>query len=105
MFSQYADGRFAPLDEPLRQPHSAPQSEKKTSNPAKPNALLGELTGGITQLIGSIGKQFSLSQLDTGDILLVLIILFLFLEGDNLELVITLGLMLLLGFHDDQSTS
>ena len=40
-------------------------------------------------------KNFSLDRFDTGDILLVLIILFLLVEGDDLELVITLGLMLL----------
>lgn len=105
MFSQYVDGRFAPLDEPSHQTISAPQSAKKAPNPSKSNNLMSELTSGISQLIGGIGKQFSLSRLDTGDILLALIILFLFLEGDNLELVITLGLMLLLGFQDDQSTS
>ena len=46
-------------------------------------------------------KHFKLENFDTGDILLVLIILFLYLEsGDNLELVITLGLLLLLGLDD-----
>lgn len=39
-----------------------------------------------------------LEELDTGDVLLLLILLFLFLDDreDNLELLITLGLMLLL---------
>ncbi len=62
------------------------------------NDLLGEVTGGLSQLLDSAKKHFSLENFDTGDILLVLIILFLYLEdGDNLELVITLGLLLLLG--------
>ena len=47
-------------------------------------------------------KNFSLDRFDTGDILLVLIILFLLVEGDDLELVITLGLLLLLGLADDR---
>ena len=68
---------------------------------SKPSSLLGEMGGGITQVLRSVFKHFSLENLDTGDILLVLIILFLFLEGDNLELVITLGLMLLLGLGED----
>ncbi|MEG1072272.1 MAG: hypothetical protein RSE09_01420, partial [Oscillospiraceae bacterium] len=55
---------------------------------------------GITDLLGGFLKGFDLSQIDTGDILLVLIIVFLYLEGDNLELVITLGLLLLFGFTD-----
>lgn len=66
------------------------------------NDLVGEITGGLGQLLEGVLKHFSLENFDTGDILLVLIILFLYLEGDNLELVITLGLMLLLGLGDDK---
>ena len=47
--------------------------------------------------LASILKGLKLDDLDTGDILLLLILLFLFLEGDDMELIITLGLMLLLG--------
>ena len=71
-------------------------------SPAK-NDLVGEITGGLGQLLEGVRKHFSLENFDTGDILLVLIILFLYLEGDNLELVITLGLMLLLGLGDDET--
>ena len=70
-------------------------------SPSK-NDLVGEITGGLSQLLEGVRKHFSLENFDTGDILLVLIILFLYLEGDNLELVITLGLMLLLGLGDDE---
>ena len=105
MFSQYADGRFSPISVPSTQKAAEPQFTKKAQESPKHSALLGELTGGISQLFGRIEKQFSFGQLDTGDILLVLIVLFLFLEGDNLELVITLGLMLLLGFNDDPSSA
>ncbi|MEA4955203.1 MAG: hypothetical protein VB096_06785 [Pseudoflavonifractor sp.] len=43
-------------------------------------------------------KSLKLEDLDTGDVLILLILLFLFLDDreDNLELLITLGLMLLL---------
>ena len=71
--------------------------------PPSKNDLVGEITGGLGQLLDGVRKHFSLENFDTGDILLVLIILFLYLEGDNLELVITLGLMLLLGLGDDES--
>lgn len=62
---------------------------------------LGELfdrdkSGGISGLLGALG----LEEMDSGDILLLLIVLFLLAEGDNLDLVITLGLMLLLGLND-----
>ena len=70
-------------------------------SPSK-NDLVGEITGGLGQLLEGVLKHFSLENFDTGDILLVLIILFLYLEGDNLELVITLGLMLLLGLGDEK---
>lgn len=51
---------------------------------------------GIGQTVSSILKSLHLDELDTGDILLALIVLFLILEdGDNLDLIITLGLMIL----------
>lgn len=46
--------------------------------------------------LAGILKALKLEELDTGDILLLLIMLFLFLEGDDMELVITLGLILIL---------
>lgn len=48
--------------------------------------------------LSSLLKSLKLDDLDTGDVLLLLILLFLFLDDreDNLELLITLGLMLLL---------
>lgn len=79
-----------------------PPPKQEVPKPShKSSALLGEITGGLGDLLGGVLKNFSLENFDTGDILLVLIILFLFLEGDNLEIVITLGLMLLLGLGDD----
>ena len=83
-----------------------PGQNRPTTRPMEPtpskNDLVGEITGGLGQLLSGVFKHFSLENFDTGDILLVLIILFLYLEGDNLELVITLGLMLLLGLGDDE---
>ena len=51
--------------------------------------------GGLSGLL----KGLKLEELDTGDILLLLILRFLLLEGDDLELIITLGLLLLLGLE------
>lgn len=53
--------------------------------------------------IAGILKSLHLEELDSGDILLLLIMLFLVLEGDNLELVITLGLLLLFGLVDGKT--
>ncbi len=108
MYSQYQGNRSFIAMEP--EPESPPEQGKKApssrraspQDPAvKESPLLGELTGGLSQLLSGVRKHFSLESLDTGDILLVLIILFLYLEGDNLELAITLGLMLLLGLGED----
>lgn len=48
--------------------------------------------------LGGLLKGLKLEELDTGDVLLLLILLFLFLDDreENLELLITLGLMLIL---------
>ena len=55
-------------------------------------------SGGLTGLL----KALRLENLDSGDILLLLIVLLLLLEGDNLELVIALGLVLILGLGDEE---
>lgn len=119
MYNQYLDDdSFVLLDPepqgptPGRRPQgqSHPHQEPSYRQPGRPaprpgpskNDLMGELTGGLGQLLDGVRKHFSLENFDTGDILLVLIILFLYLEGDNLELVITLGLMLLLGLGEDE---
>jgi hypothetical protein len=96
---------------PPVQPASGIERERSTptAGTAAPGGLFGSNSAlkGLSSLFGSgdgtsgglgaLLKQFKLDSLDTGDILLMLILLFLFLEGDNLELVITLGLLLLMG--------
>ena len=52
--------------------------------------------------IAGILKGFGLEQIDTGDILLVLILLLLVAEGDDTEMIITLALVLLMGLGDRQ---
>lgn len=125
MYNQYLDGSDFVLLDPEPQPsspgprppnhqgpghHTQPhqgqprQSQNRPPDPFRSkNDLVGEITGGLGQLLEGLRKHFSLEHFDTGDILLVLIILFLYLEdGDNLELVITLGLLLLLGLGDEK---
>ena len=73
--------------------------------------LLSCLTGVYGKLTGtSPWDVFSMitagrlpdSKYLVGIILLILIILLLLVEGDNMDLVITLGLLLLLGLADDR---
>ena len=74
-------------------PHQKSKEERETGIPFSGLAsLLGD--GGD---IRSFLKKFQLDTLNTGDILLVLILLLLVSEGDDLEMIITLGLLLLMG--------
>ena len=76
-------GQAAPAEEPAFVPPA------EAGEPEAPAAK----KGGLSSLL----KGLKLDDLDTGDILLLLIILFLFLDGDDIELIITLGLLLVLG--------
>ncbi len=63
-----------------------------------PEGILGGLSGLL--------KQFRLEKLDSGDILLVLILILLFMEqDDNLELMITLGLLLAFGLFGNEDAA
>lgn len=97
-------------EENIRRPKPGQETnDKRRANPSggtqsAPLFHLEALLGGgghegkkNAGIFASILKALKLDDLDTGDVLLMLIVLFLFLEGDNLELVIALGLMLLMG--------
>ena len=70
----------------LPQSWAEPEVSPLTETTAEKKGLAGLLKG------------LNLEDLDTGDVLLLLILLFLFLDDreNNLELLITLGLMLIL---------
>lgn len=89
---------------PDLKPGNDPQQTRGAFSPPK-SAPSGDLLGGISDLLGGIFQTVSLEHLDAGDILLALIVLFLFLEGDNLDVVIALGLMLLLGLGEEPQSS
>lgn len=50
--------------------------------------------------LSGLRKALRLEKLDSGDILLMLIVLYLLVEGDDMELVIALGLVLLMGLGE-----
>ncbi len=104
MYHQYMYGSFSPVTQASDQfkGHSAPREEQ--SSQAKQADPFGNIKSSLSGLLGKWGPKDLLLRFDTGDILLFLIILLLFLEGDNLELVITLGLMLLFSLDDGHST-
>lgn len=103
MYHQYMYGSFSPVVQASGPSggNRAPQGPKQPQSTQK-DPLSGPASG-LSGLLAGLRKQDLFSRFDTGDILLVLIILFLFLEGDNLELVITLGLMLLFGLEESHS--
>ncbi len=63
--------------------------------------LLGGMGGGLNGLLDAL----HLKNLDMGDLLLLLILLLLAREEDNTEVVITLGLLLLMGLGEDGEES
>lgn len=79
-------------------------SPGKTQRPPPPPTNGANSHEGIPGGLSGLLKNFHLNKLDTGDILLILILLFLALEqDDNLEPIITLGLLLLFGlFGNDE---
>mgnify|MGYP001175319755 CR=1 FL=1 len=104
MYNRYIPGdtSYERIPEQETPPSHAPESQrarKETHRPPMPPPLKGAgPLEGITGRLGGLLKNIHLEELDSGDILLVLILLFLFLESDdNLELVITLGLLLVFG--------
>ena len=58
----------------------------------------GKDRGGLSGLL----KTLHLENIDPGDVLLLLIVLYLLVEGDDLELVIALGLVLIMGLGDEK---
>ena len=54
-------------------------------------------------LWAGILRMFGMEKIDSGDILLLLILLFLAREGEDMEVLITLGLALLMGRVDTDS--
>lgn len=63
----------------------------------RPPPAGGAAGGGQGSWLTGLLKGLGLEELDRGDILLLLILLLLLTDGDDLEPVITLGLLLLFG--------
>lgn len=104
--------RYIPNDaqyEQVREPaHAAGpfKQRRDAQRPPPPPTKGANPLDGIIGGLGGLLKNFHLEKLDSGDILLVLILLFLFLErDDNLELVITLGLLLVFGLFGNNEKS
>ncbi|MCC8122278.1 MAG: hypothetical protein LIO58_01880 [Oscillospiraceae bacterium] len=84
---------FTRITEDEDPPSGAPEDPNRTAH--SPEEPAQEKKG----LLGGLLKGLKLEKLDTGDILLLLIILFIFLDGDDTELLIALGLFLVMGLE------
>ena len=99
MYNRYMFGSFSPVIHP-----HPPREKNSASNSINEKPFKKGIQDSLSSLLSGLNPQKLLGRFDPGDILLVLIILFLCYEGDNLELVITLGLILLFGLEDPQFT-
>jgi len=84
-----------PMDAPPRsESHSPPPHHEK----AKPfdSGTTGRTTDGLTGALRHILDQLHLDHVDTGDLLLLALLFFLFREDADEELLVALGLLLIL---------
>lgn len=101
--------RYIPEDTSYVQIETGPSRPRRAENTARsPFRLPDFLSGreGLSNLLGGkeaggLLKALHLDNFDSGDILLLLILLYLMAEGDDLELVIALGLVLLMGLGEE----
>ena len=70
-----------------------PQEEKHHGAPPPPG---GRTIDGLTGFLRHLLDQFHLDRVDTGDLLLLVILFFLFKEDADEELLVALGLLLIL---------
>lgn len=107
MYNRYIprEADYAPIPPPRSQTPGPPPPRTKGGLSGLLGGLLrqepGETGDKVNQALSSLLNSVGLKELDTGDILLALIVLFLILEdGDDLELLIALGLMILLNLGE-----
>lgn len=109
MYNRYIpeDTAYAPVQRELPRPHGPDPGPRRPQALRLPDFLAGK--EGLSRLFkGSEGgglsgllKALHLDNVDAGDILLLLIMLYLLVEGDDLELVIALGLVLFMGLGEE----
>lgn len=100
MYNRYIPGaggytRISEEDSPPVQRAGAGHTESFSSPLSDAPSTEEKDAGALHSLL----KSLKLDHLDSGDVLFLLILLFLFIDGDDVELMITLGLLLLLGLE------
>ena len=82
-----------PQEEPQAPPGNTPPKPPTTPPPPPPG---GERKDGLTAFLRHFLDQFHLDHVDTGDLLLLGLLFFLFREDADEELLVALGLLLIL---------
>lgn len=106
MYNRYipGDASYTRIEE--ERPPERPKEAGKGPSIRIPDFLSGKeglaalFKGGEGSGLSGLLKTLRLDSLDAGDILLLLIILYLLVEGDDLDLVIALGAVLLMGLGE-----
>ena len=100
--------RYIPPEEEVWTPvqETPPSAGPQPQGPKTPplGGLSALLSGGEGGGLSGLLKSLHLEKLDSGDVLLLLIMLYLLVEGDELELVIALGLTLIMGLGEEKNT-
>lgn len=103
MYNRYIpeDMSFIQVETPVSRPEPLRSRRKPVGrSPQTPFRLPDFLSGGEGSL-SNLLKGFRLDRLDSGDILLLLIALYLLVEGDDLELAVALGLTVFMGLGEE----
>ena len=90
-----------PQEEPQSQPpppmEPSPQEEQPSSSHRADQKNNGDrISDGITSILRQILDQFHLNHVDTGDLLLLVLLFLLFREDADEEVLVALGLLLIL---------
>ncbi len=90
-------GTSLPVSRNTRHPAAGSSLPIGTAPPARPDPPSGENgPDSPSSLLRHLLDQFHLSSVDSGDLLLLAILFFLFREGADEELLVALGLLLIL---------
>ena len=108
MYNRYIrndDGKYTriPQEEPSQKrpddrppPPPEPPREEPPHRPPPPPPGGGKSTDGLTGILRHFLDQLHLNHVDTGDLLLLILLFFLFREDADEELLVALGLLLIL---------
>lgn len=101
MYNRYIpdDAAYRPVaEEKAKAPNPRPQPQNRPQTFGE-----GDVLQRGRQALSSLWQGLRLNEPDAGDILLLLIVLLLLADGDELDLVIALGLVFVLGFGDKKT--